>query len=129
MKIRQSQRRSASRRVAVRVVGNRSRSGQYDAIMNAAAKLSCCISLSFVCCTEANGAGVRHYVFFNGDRERISDAAFLGTKSLEGAQLKYTWRELERGKDGYDFSAIAHDLTFLASKGKKLFIQTTARAG
>jgi hypothetical protein len=69
------------------------------------------------------GASVHHYVFFNRDRERISDAEFLRTKHFEGAQLKYTWRELEREKDGYDFSAIAHDLTFLTSKGKKLFIQ------
>ena len=37
--------------------------------------------------------------------------------------MKYTWRELEPGKDGYDFSAIEHDLMFLNSKGKKLFIQ------
>src|SRR5580765_3167291 len=71
----------------------------------------------------ASGDRPHHYVFFNRDRERISDAAFLETKALEGAQLKYTWRELERGKDGYDFSAIEHDLTFLTSKGKKLFIQ------
>jgi len=37
--------------------------------------------------------------------------------------LKYSWRELEQGKDGYDFSAIEHDLKLLTSKGKKLFIQ------
>jgi hypothetical protein len=91
--------------------------------MNAIAQMSCCLCLSLACCVDANGAGVHHYVFFNRGRERISDAAFLRTRSLEGAQLKYTWRELDRGKDGYDFSAIAHDLRFLTSKGKKLFIQ------
>ena len=85
--------------------------------------MGCCLSLSLVCWTDANAAGIHHYVFFNRDRERISDAQFLRTKSLEGAQLKYTWRELEPGKDGYDFSPIAHDLAFLNSKGKKLFIQ------
>jgi hypothetical protein len=85
--------------------------------------MSCCLSLSLVCCANVYGASVHHYVFFNRDREKISDTAFLGTKSLEGAQLKYTWRELEREKDGYDFSAIEQDLTFLTSKGKKLFIQ------
>jgi hypothetical protein len=74
-------------------------------------------------CGNATAEGVHHYAFFNRDRERISDAAFLGTKAFEGAQLKYTWRELERGIDGYDFSAIEHDLMFLNSKGKKLFIQ------
>jgi len=66
---------------------------------------------------------VRHYVFFNRDRERISESTFLQTKAFEGAQLKYTWRELEHGEDGYDFSEIQHDLDFLTSKGKKLFIQ------
>ena len=37
--------------------------------------------------------------------------------------MKYTWRELEREKGGYDFSAIHHDLRFLKGKGKRLFIQ------
>src|SRR6267143_5752274 len=91
--------------------------------MNAAAKLGWCMFLSLICCAGASGEGPHHHVFFNRDRERISDAAFLETKAFEGAQLKYTWRELERGKDDYDFSAIAHDLTFLNSKDKKLFIQ------
>ena len=68
-------------------------------------------------------AAVHHYVFFNRDRERISDAAFLETKALEGAQLKYVWRELEPRKDEYAFGDIEHDLAFLHSKGKKLFIQ------
>jgi hypothetical protein len=66
---------------------------------------------------------VHHYVFFNRDRERISDPAFLNTKAFEGAQLKYTWRELEPEQDVYDFSAIRQDLQFLNSKGKRLFIQ------
>jgi hypothetical protein len=71
----------------------------------------------------ANAADVHHYVFFNRDRERIADPVFLSIKALEGAQLKYTWRELERQKDQYDFGEIQRDLTFLKSKGKKLFIQ------
>jgi len=79
--------------------------------------------VSLALCVHASAKGLHHYVFFNRDRERISDAAFLGTKSFEGAQLKYTWRELEPEKDIYNFSAIEHDLTFLSSKGKRLFIQ------
>ena len=66
---------------------------------------------------------VHHYVFFNLDRERIAEESFLSTKAFEGAQLKYTWRELEPKKDEYDFSAIRKNLAFLNSKGKKLFIQ------
>ena len=91
--------------------------------MSVIAKLGCCLFVCLTCCARAGGEGTHHYVFFNRDRERISDAAFLGTKAFEGAQLKYTWRELERGKDGYDFSDIERDLMFLNSKGKRLFIQ------
>jgi hypothetical protein len=91
--------------------------------MSVIAKLGGCMFVSLICCARAGGEGPHHYVFFNKDRERISDAAFLGTKAFDGAQLKYTWRELERGKDGYDFSDVEHDLMFLNAKGKKLFIQ------
>jgi hypothetical protein len=89
--------------------------------MNDIVKFGVCVWLLSLRC--AAGEGPRHYVFFNRDRQRISDAAFLETKAFQGAQLKYTWRELERGKDGYDFSPIREDLAFLTSKGKKLFIQ------
>jgi hypothetical protein len=67
---------------------------------------------------------VHHYVFFSQDRERIAKASsFFETNALEGAQVTYTWRQLEQGKDGYDFSMIREDLAFLSSRGKKLFIQ------
>jgi len=91
--------------------------------MGAVAKLGWSMFVSLTCYAGANGERPHHYVFFNRDRERIADAAFLGAKAFEGAQLKYTWRELEPEKDGYDFSAVQHDLMFLNSKGKKLFIQ------
>src|SRR5438477_1054683 len=94
-----------------------------DSHLSAVAKLLCRIFFIFACLSDAIADGVHHYVFFNRDRERISDAAFLETEAFEGAQLKYTWRELEPGKDSYDFSAMAHDLMFLNSKNKKLFIQ------
>jgi hypothetical protein len=75
-------------------------------------------------CGGASAAkGVHHYVFFNRDRERISEPTFIETAAFEGAQLKYTWRELEPEKDRYDFGAIRKDLAYLNSKGKKLFIQ------
>ena len=73
--------------------------------------------------SATSAASVRHYAFFNRERQRISEPSFLETKAFDGAQLKYSWRELERGKDGYDFSDIEHDLAFLSSKGKRLFIQ------
>jgi hypothetical protein len=66
---------------------------------------------------------VHHYVYFNRDRGRIRDASFLGTTAFSGAQLKYTWRELEPEKGRYDFEAIAGDLGFLTARHKSLFIQ------
>src|SRR2546423_827243 len=67
---------------------------------------------------------VHHYVFFAQDREKIKDAkSFLDTKAFEGAQVAYSWRQLEQGKDNYDFSEIREDLAFLNAHGKKLWIQ------
>jgi hypothetical protein len=71
----------------------------------------------------ASGKPVHHYVFFNRDRERIAEKSFLETKTFEGAQLKYTWRELEPDMDLYTFKPIRDDLKFLTANGKKLFIQ------
>jgi hypothetical protein len=66
---------------------------------------------------------LHHYIFFDRERERIEEPSFLQTKAVEGAQLKYIWRELERQKDQYDFTSIRGDLASLQSHGKKLWIQ------
>jgi hypothetical protein len=66
---------------------------------------------------------LHHYIFFSSDRERITESTFLDNSGIEGAQIKYTWRQLEQGKDNYVFDDIRHDLEFLKSKNKKLFIQ------
>ena len=67
---------------------------------------------------------IHHYVFFGQDREKLATAStFLETKSLEGAQVVYSWRQLEPEKDAYDFGMIRKDLAFLTSRGKRLFIQ------
>jgi len=67
---------------------------------------------------------IHHFAWFGGDRENIhTDTLFLNTPALEGAQILYPWRLLERGKGNYEFSAIREDLAFLKSKRKKLWIQ------
>ena len=67
---------------------------------------------------------VHHYVFYGQDREQIrTDSAFLSSAKLEGAQVTYSWKQLEPHKDRYDFSLIREDLELLESRGKKLFIQ------
>jgi hypothetical protein len=66
---------------------------------------------------------VHHYVFVGREREKLADSSFLRTKALEGAQVSYSWSELEPTKDAYDFTPIREDLRSLQSSGKKLFIQ------
>lgn len=66
---------------------------------------------------------IAHYIFFNRDRDRIAEKTFLQAKQVRGAQLKYTWKELEPSQDSYNFSEIEKDLTYLQQHGKELFIQ------
>lgn len=66
---------------------------------------------------------IHHYLFTDGEGERIKTPAFLETDAFEGAQTFYRWSELEPQKDSYDFSLIEKDLKFLTAHNKKLFIQ------
>jgi hypothetical protein len=91
--------------------------------MKIALKLAWCALFVCVICTGVNAKPIHHYLFVGQDREKVRDPAFLATKALEGAQVTYSWRQLEPERDVYDFSPIREDLAFLNSKGKKLFIQ------
>lgn len=66
---------------------------------------------------------IRHFIFFSRDRHLLQDSAFYNNPGVAGAQVTYPWRKLEPRKDVYDFSEIESDVLFLASKGKKLFMQ------
>ena len=67
---------------------------------------------------------VHHFVFFGQNRDAVAkDSAFLETAALDGAQITYSWRQLEPEKDAYDFRMIYDDLAFLAAHGKRLFVQ------
>lgn len=65
----------------------------------------------------------RHFIFFAHERERITEPAFISNTRIVGAQLKYTWRELEPERDRYDFRGVEHDLAVLGKHGKRLWIQ------
>jgi hypothetical protein len=65
----------------------------------------------------------RNFIFFGRERHRIAEASFLETPQIAGAQLKYTWRELELERDRYEFGAVLEDLAFLERHGKRLFVQ------
>ncbi len=66
---------------------------------------------------------IHHFVFFGFERERIHDSSFVHAKHIVGAQLKYSWKELEPKKNTYNFEHIKNDLTYFSSINKKLFIQ------
>jgi hypothetical protein len=65
----------------------------------------------------------RHFIFFAHERGRISEPSFLETPEITGAQLKYSWRELEPERDRYNFRPLLDDLAFLEKHGKRLFVQ------
>ncbi len=64
-----------------------------------------------------------HFVFIGRDRDRLLDTAFAQNPDFAGAQVKYTWRELEPARDHYDFSLVLQDIARLESHRKRLFIQ------
>ncbi|MCG8477925.1 MAG: hypothetical protein MI724_02430 [Spirochaetales bacterium] len=67
--------------------------------------------------------GITHFVYFARDREAVRGHRFLEVPRFAGAQIMYTWRELEPRRGVYDFSAIREDLEYLADHGKTLFVQ------
>jgi hypothetical protein len=68
-------------------------------------------------------ASLKHFIFFGPDRHRIADSAFVANPNIAGAQIRYTWRDLEPRRDRYDFTKIAEDLAALARHHKRLWIQ------
>jgi len=66
---------------------------------------------------------IKHFVYFARDRELIQDHPFLNIPRFVGAQIMYSWKQLEPEKGKYDFSIIQEDYKYLLSHGKKLFIQ------
>jgi hypothetical protein len=66
---------------------------------------------------------IKHFVYFSRDRELIHNHPFLKIDRIAGAQIMYSWRQLETERGKYDFSIIHEDYNYLLSHGKKLFIQ------
>lgn len=68
-------------------------------------------------------SGPRNFIYFNRDRERISEPSFLENDGIVGAHLKYTWRELEPERDEYELGEVLADLEYLEAQGKRMFVQ------
>lgn len=66
---------------------------------------------------------IKHFVYFSKDRELIKDHPFIYNTAFSGAQIMYSWDQLEPQKDQYDFTLIQEDYEYLKEHGKKLFIQ------
>lgn len=66
---------------------------------------------------------IKHFIYFSRDRELIHNHPFLKVQRIVGAQIMYSWRQLEIERGQYDFSIIYEDYNYLLSHGKKLFIQ------
>lgn len=66
---------------------------------------------------------ISHFVYFARDRHGIRNHAFLEHDRFEGAQIMYSWRQLEKSEGKYDFAKIRSDIEYLARHNKRLFIQ------
>lgn len=77
--------------------------------------------LNATCPIEENR--IRHFVYFSKDRDAVRNHPLLTLPQFSGAQIMYSWNQLEPKKDQYDFSIILEDYEYLKSHGKKLFIQ------
>lgn len=79
--------------------------------------------VSFMSIYAETNSKIENYVFVNRDREKIHEESFIKNSGITGAEIKYTWKELEKEKDVYDFKNIREDYEFLNKNGKKLFVQ------
>lgn len=66
---------------------------------------------------------IEHFVYFAKDREAIIDHPFLQYPIFKGAQIMYSWKDLELQKGKYDFTILKLDYEYLKKFGKKIFIQ------
>lgn len=88
-------------------------------------------SLLFLYCfipTAFGKTNVPRLFLFIGGNEARSNKKYLENSCVSGAQIIYSWKQLEPQKDVYDFSKIEEDLHFLSSMHKKLFIQLQDRS-
>jgi len=66
---------------------------------------------------------IQHFVYFARDRESIKDHPLLLHPMFKGAQIMYSWRDVEPEKGKYDFAILKEDIEYLKRYNKKLFIQ------
>jgi hypothetical protein len=80
-------------------------------------------AVSQECGGGAPDGGPSNFVYFGRDHEPALEPAFLQAHGVDGAQLTFTWRELEPERGQYDFAEIERHLEILGRHGKRLWIQ------
>lgn len=68
------------------------------------------------------------FYLFLGKNPAKNYKQLLLNKNIKGAQIVYSWRELEPQKNVYNFKPIMKDLAFLQSIHKSLFVQIQDRS-
>ncbi|WP_338621109.1 hypothetical protein [Paludibacterium sp. THUN1379] len=81
-----------------------------------------CLSLSAF---AAQAEPVNFLFASSGELATLHDK--LARSDIAGVQVVYNWKNLEKGKGEYDFSAIEADLAYVQKMDKKLFIQIQDR--
>ncbi|MQR01259.1 hypothetical protein [Glaciimonas soli] len=83
-------------------------------------------ALLYVMSWSAMAAPPQNFIY--SDYGNLSEIdAMIKRPEIGGVQVVYSWKELEKEKDKYDFSEIERNLTYLSSLNKKLFIQIQDR--
>lgn len=71
-----------------------------------------------------------HYVLPTRQFRNINQESLIASldKNFKGLQIVLFWRELEPGKDQYDFKKIENTLEMLKKYNKQLFLQVMERS-
>ncbi|HVI49505.1 MAG TPA: hypothetical protein VM802_31855 [Chitinophaga sp.] len=70
--------------------------------------------------------GIHHYLYIShGDLPEVQ--RLLELPEIKGVQIVYNWKDLEKAKGKYDFSAIEEALAVISKLHKQLFIQVQDR--
>ncbi|MDR8050300.1 hypothetical protein [Burkholderia cenocepacia] len=69
---------------------------------------------------------VENFIYTSaGDFDSVK--TLLARRDIDGVQIVYPWRMLEKGKGEYDFSAVERDLAYVQTLRKRLFVQLQDR--
>ena len=83
------------------------------------------VAVTQSCGIPSRDGGPSNFVFFGRDHEPAVSTEFLEAEGVAGAQLTFTWRELEPERGEYDFTAIESHVAMLGAHGKRLWIQVS----